>query len=159
MSKKGKRLREFEKNNREFNISEAQRQRQESHRATRERKKLKGVSGGKPDVQGKTDKRGKKKNKIANAKRLIAGVIILIFITSIVVSAVKILKLKSERDKLLETNNRLTELKEDLTAEMDQIDSAEYIEQQARKELKMIKSGEILFLVSDEQGEGNDEAK
>ncbi len=34
------------------------------------------------------------------------------------------------------TNNRLTELKEDLTAEMDQIDSAEYIEQQARKELK-----------------------
>jgi len=86
-------------------------------------------------------------------------VIILIFITSIVVSAVKILKLKSERDKLLETNNRLTELKEDLTAEMDQIDSAEYIEQQARKELKMIKSGEILFLVSDEQGEGKDEAK
>ena len=98
MSKKGKRLREFEKNNREFNISEAQRQRQERRRATRERKKLKGVSGGKPDVQGKTDKRGKKKNKIANAKRLIAGVIILIFITSIVVSAVKILKLKSERD-------------------------------------------------------------
>lgn len=42
---------------------------------------------------------------------------------------------------------------------MDQIDSAEYIEQQARKELKMIKSGEILFLVSDEQGEGKDEAK
>lgn len=84
--------------------------------------------------------------------------IILIFITSIVVSAVKILKLKSERDKLLETNNRLTELKEDLTAEMDQIDSAEYIEQQARKE-RSVKSGEILFLVSDEQGEGKDEAK
>ena len=83
MSKKGKRLREFEKNNREFNISEAQRQRQERRRATRE-KKLKGVSGGKPDVQARPTSEEKKKNKIANAKRLIAGVIILIFITSIV---------------------------------------------------------------------------
>ena len=86
-----------------------------------------------PTFRARPTSEEKKKNKIANAKRLIAGVIILIFITSIVVSAVKILKLKSERDKLLETNNRLTELKEDLTAEMDQIDSAEYIEQQARK--------------------------
>ena len=39
MSKKGKRLREFEKNNREFNISEAQRQRQERDTGRREREK------------------------------------------------------------------------------------------------------------------------
>ena len=85
--------------------------------------------------------------------------IVLIFITSIVVSGIKILKLQSERDKLLETRATLTELKEDLTAEMEQIDSAEYIERQARKELKMIKSGEILFLVSDEETTGEEEAQ
>lgn len=159
MSKKGKRLREFEKNNREFNISEAQRQRREKHSAERERKKLREVSAAEADGKGKAGKKGKKKNKIVDVKRFITGVIILIFITSIVVSGVKILKLQSERDKLLETRATLTELKEDLTAEMEQIDSAEYMERQARKELKMIKSGEILFLVSDEETTGEEEAQ
>ena len=34
---------------------------------------------------------------------------------------------------------------------MDFINSAEYIEQQARKELRMIKENELLFIVEDKE--------
>ena len=44
----------------------------------------------------------------------------------------------------------LIKLKEDLSAEMEFINSADYIEQQARKDLKMIKENELLFIISDE---------
>lgn len=151
MSKKGKRLREFEKNNRQFNISDARKQRQERHEAIRQRRNLRMTES---EEITAVRKHGKKKNKITNVKRFLAGVIILIVITSVGVSAIKMIKLINERNSLLETNQKLIEMKEDLTSEMDQVDSAEYMEQQARKELKMIKSGEILFIVSDEQEEG-----
>lgn len=150
MSKKGKRLREFEKNNRQFNVSDARKQRQERHKEIRQRRELK-----ENDIEKNpaAEKHRRKKNKITNVRRFITGVIILIVITSVGVSAVKMIKLINERNRLLETNQKLIEMKEDLTEEMNQVDSAEYMEQQARKELKMIKNGEILFIVSDEQDE------
>lgn len=150
MSKKGQRLREFEKNNRDFSFHDSQRERRERHQAIKERKKLKSVDSNDLNSLKSSEKRSKKKHKIANVKRFIGGMIIIIFVMSIGLSAFKIIKLTGERDKLLEINKQLTELKEDLTAEMGQINSAEYIEQQARKELKMIKSGEILFIVDED---------
>ena len=153
MSKKGQRLREFEKNNRDFGCHDSQRERRERHQAIKERKKLKSVDSNDLNSLKSSEKRSKKKHKIANVKRFIGGMIIIIFVMSIGLSAFKIIKLTGERDKLLEINKQLTELKEDLTAEMGQINSAEYIEQQARKELKMIKSGEILFIVDEDSGE------
>ncbi|MBS5335516.1 MAG: septum formation initiator family protein [Anaerovoracaceae bacterium] len=155
MSKKGQRLREFEKNNRDLSFHDSQKERRERHKAIKERKKLKSVDPQELNSLKSSEKKGKKKNKITNVKRFIGGMIILIFVMSIGASAIKIIKLTGERDRLLETNKQLTELKEDLTAEMGQINSAEYIEQQARKELKMIKSGEILFLVDENSNEEN----
>ena len=63
MSKKGKRLREFEKNNREFNISEAQRQRQERHRATRERKSSKVLAAESPTFRARPTSEEKRRIK------------------------------------------------------------------------------------------------
>ena len=44
-------------------------------------------------------------------------------------------------------------IKEELTAELEHIDSAEYIEQQARKNLRLIKKNEILFVLPEDDSE------
>lgn len=149
MSKKGKRLREFERNNRVFNISDAQREREEKYG---NRKGSRSQSMTAEVESSETFKRhGKKKNKITNVRRFVFSVIIVIFIASVGMSAFKIIQLKGERDLLLQKNAELIKLKEDMTEEMEHINSAEYMEQQARKELKLIKENEILFVVSDEE--------
>ncbi len=147
MSKKGKRLREFEKNNRVFNISETSKERENRRKNHKPKKTKLAVAEG--DIQV-SEKHKKKRNKITNTRRFVISVIMVIFITFIGVSAFKIIKLKNERDLLLEKNAELIKLKEDLTQEMENINSAEYMEQQARKQLKLIKENEILFIVPDE---------
>lgn len=149
MSKKGKRLREFEKNNRVFNISDAQREREERHKDRRHSRSRDMMT--EAEALDSSKRRGKKKNKITNVRRFVLSVITVIFIASVSVSAFKIIQLKQERDLLLEKNAELIKLKEDMTEEMEHINSAEYMEQQARKELKLIKENEILFIVSDEE--------
>lgn len=155
MGKKGKRLREFEKNNRVINLPEAQKKREARRKNLGTKKPL--------DIEedqttaGSPEKRKKKRNKIVNIKRFVGCVIAVIFIASISMSAIKIFKLKSEEDLLLAKKAELIKLKEGLTAEMEHINSTEYIERYARKELKMIKSGEILYLTSDDEKDENEE--
>ncbi|MBR6529406.1 MAG: septum formation initiator family protein, partial [Firmicutes bacterium] len=62
-----------------------------------------------------------------------------------------IVQLTIQKKELQAKNAELIKLKEDLTSEMDFINSAEYIEQQARKDLRMIKENELLFIVDDEE--------
>ncbi len=150
MSKKGKRLREFEKNNRTFNVSEASERRANKRaegRIQRRRSSLREVT----DDNQLPQQRKKKRTKVTNIRRFLASVIILALITFVVVSGIRIIKLTYQRNELQATNTELLKLKEDLAAEFDHINSAEYIEQQARKELKMIKENEILFIVDEEE--------
>ena len=83
-------------------------------------------------------------------KRFIASVIVMILIASVGMSAINIIKLTIQKNELQAKNAELIKLKEDLSAEMEFINSADYIEQQARKDLKMIKENELLFIISDE---------
>ena len=151
MSKKGKRLREFEKNNRTYNFAESSERRKKKY-ASISQKRDKTVSEKEELDQNKAEKR-KKKLKIVNMKRFVASVIILIFIASVGMSAINIVKLTIQRNELQAKNAELIKIKEDLTSEMEFINSAEYIEQQARKELRMIKENELLFVVSEEDKE------
>lgn len=149
MGKKGKRLREFEKKNKEFSVRESKQKDISSRVNEGEIFEL--------DLKGRTSS-GAKKNKnnkktVINTKRLVASAVILIFIVSIGVSAIKLINLKSERDGLLQRQAELTQLKEELTTELEHIDSAEYIEQQARKNLRLIKKNELLFVLSDDETE------
>ena len=77
MSKKGQRLREFEKNNRDLSFHDSQKERRERHKAIKERKKLKSVDPQELNSLKSSEKKGKKKNstiycdiklKIANKK-------------------------------------------------------------------------------------------
>ncbi len=147
MSKRGKRLREFEKNNRTFNITEARQKRAEKY------SHLESKNSGRDVLkeESQTPEKRKKRTKIVNTKRFIASVIIVMIIASVGMSAINIIKLTVQRNELQAQNADLIKFKEDLTSELEYINSAEYIEQQARKELKMIKENELLFIVDDQE--------
>lgn len=149
MSKRGKRLREFERNHRTYNFAESSERREKKY-STISARRNKDVSQTEEIERTRAEKR-KKKLKIVNMKRFVASVIILVLIASVGMSAINIIKLTLQRNELQAKNAELVRLKEDLTAEMDFINSAEYIEQQARKELRMIKENELLFIVEDKE--------
>ena len=58
--------------------------------------------------------------------------------------------------KALEAKNQELLLeKESLKEELDNVNDAEYIEEQARVQLKLIKPGEILYILQNDENEGD----
>ena len=156
MSKKGKRLREFEKKNRAFSVRKTKQKEyapQENTGEVFDIERRSRSSSEKKEIK-------KKKKTVINIRRLAVSAVAFIFVVSVGFSAFKLLSLKSERDRLMERQAELNQLKEELTAELEHVDSAEYIEQQARKNLRLIKKNEILFILSDsEKDKASDDAK
>lgn len=155
MSKKGKRLREFEKKNRTFSVRETKPKDSVSQSNADE---VFDIRRGDGDSSGKNEN-SKKKKTVINVRRLALSSLVLVFVVSVSISAFKLLNLKSERDRLTERQTELEEIKEELNAELEHIDSAEYIEQQARKNLRLIKKNEILFILSDSDKNKSDGEK
>ena len=146
MNKKGKRLREFEKKNREF-----------SFRPKRE--KVVNIAGDGETVDVKTEvkeQRKPKKKVVLNVKRFVMSAIIVVFVVSVGVSGFKLVALQREYNQLAKRQEELKQLKETLTAELKYVDSNEYIEQQARKSLKLVKDNEILFLLPEGEDTNKD---
>lgn len=147
MNKKGKRLREFEKNNRKFNVRTFDKRRPSR---TEEEKPQEAKSSVK-------EQRKKKKRVVLNIKRLALSAMVVLFIVSVGVSGFKMIRLQSEYNDLVERKEKLERLKAELTAELEYVDSDEYIEQQARKSLRLVMDNEILFLLPDEDDTKKDE--
>ncbi|MCI8630928.1 MAG: hypothetical protein HFG67_01475 [Firmicutes bacterium] len=143
MSKrKPRRSREFKKNNQIIDIEEARRERREKR--TQAAKKAKAEKRGKQEQTASARKKSQK-----NRRRLIYAAIIFVIIAAIGMSAFKIISLLYEKSKLEKEHDRLLALKERLEQELESVNSPEYIEQQARSHLRLIKPGEILYILPD----------
>ncbi len=73
-------------------------------------------------------------------------------------SGFKLMNLETKKQQALEELEKLQAKEEELNAELRELDSEEYIEQEARSELHMIKDGEIVYVVTlpeEENKEGN----
>ena len=90
------------------------------------------------------------KVKKLNQGRLIFMVIIAVLIIAIIVIIKNIVTLKIEEGRLTSQEKELQGKKEELTAELQGVDELDYIEEQARKLLKMIKPGEVLYILNGE---------
>jgi cell division protein FtsB len=78
---------------------------------------------------------------------------VFLFILCIIgVSAFNIVSLKLTEAKTMKEQQALLEQKDKLEKVYSQVNSPEYIEQQARQQLRMIKPGEILYVLPDEDG-------
>lgn len=123
MRKKKSNLREYEKNNRVINIPQARNDRRER-------------------LEIQKSKAQKKDNYIKIAVCAVVAILIVYF----GVSAIKIIKLNNEMDEVTAYNRELLKDKESLQLELENINSADYIESQARRDLKLIKPNELLFI-------------
>ena len=65
-------------------------------------------------------------------------------------SVKNIFDLKAKEDVLLDKQAELKNLKEELTMELENVNSDEYIEAQARKSLKLVKGNELIFFFSED---------
>lgn len=103
----------------------------------------------------------KKKRVKVNQGRLILTVIVVILIAVVGMSIKNVFDLRAEQKSLQEENQNLLQQQEALEAELENVNDLEYIEEQARIQLRMIKPGEILFVLDKEQDKddsnGNDE--
>lgn len=98
------------------------------------------------------DKRGdltqfqSRKRKL-NMWKLALLVILIAVVIYFVLSAVKILELNKQKAEIEAENQRLKETVEDLKLQLETINSDQYMEGLARRQLRLVKKDEILFVL------------
>jgi len=95
----------------------------------------------------------KSKGKMNKFIILVLCVLIASMVGYIVKSQVKIHELQKEKQVQEEKNKELARTKEDLANEMENINSDEYLEEMARKDLKLVKSGELVYILPEDEGD------
>ena len=84
-------------------------------------------------------------------------VILVLVIIYFVMSAVKIVNLNKEKAQIEEENRQLKETVEDLKLQLETVNSDQYLEGLARRQLRLIKKNELLFVLPEirkaEEGE------
>ena len=91
-------------------------------------------------------KRKKSRRKVS-VFTVIYWIIVIALILTIGFVIKNIISLHLEKNRLEKEEQELLNTKEELNAELENVDDLEYIEEQARKLLKMIKPGEVLYIL------------
>jgi len=93
-----------------------------------------------------------KKRKLKKITRnIFVYLVIAVFVLSVAgFSVFRIVELKLETKELVAQQQALIEEKEKLTEQLKNVNNPEYIEQEARKQLKMIMPGETLYVLPDD---------
>ena len=94
-------------------------------------------------------KRRRKRIRVNWPRLILAVVVIAVLLTGIGPTA-NVIKLSREQNRLKNEIRDLEERKADLEEEFKVLNDKNYIEEQARLQLKMIKPGEVLFVLGEE---------
>lgn len=98
-----------------------------------------------------------KKRRKYNLPRITLTIFILIAMVVVAVSLSNIFSLRAEQKELKSINKALLAEKASLQEELKNVNDFEYIEEQARIQLRLVKPGEILYILEDEdQTEADD---
>ena len=95
-----------------------------------------------------TKKKRRKRIKI-NYGRLAALVIIIVLIGTVGFNVRRIISLHAEKARLMAQREELEQTRQEKLNELENVNDLDYIEEQARKQLKMIKPGEVLFVIDE----------
>ena len=95
-----------------------------------------------------TKKKRRKRIKI-NYGRLAALIVIVVLIGTVGFNVRRIISLHAEKDKLMAQREELEQIRQEKLNELENVNDLDYIEEQARKQLKMIKPGEVLFVIDE----------
>lgn len=145
MARKPSRSREFRKNSKVINMEEAR---------TARREKRKALIEAEAEKRGKADEKNSARNKARKSRRRFIYAAVFIAIAAIIVgSAYNVLSLLEEKADMEAEQQSLIEMKERLQEELSNVNTPEYIEQQARSQLRLVMPGEILFILPKEDKE------
>ncbi len=89
-------------------------------------------------------------------QRVLFSLALLLVVLAIVFSSHNIVALKIERAAALSQLQSLEKEKESLKDELEKVDGREYVEQQAREQLRMILPGETLYIFKENGNEATD---
>lgn len=101
-------------------------------------------------------KRSRKHRRIKTGRLAMVGIILALLLFC-GFSIKNILVLHSEQAQLKEENETLKLEKKNLENELENANDLEYIEEQARKQLRMIKPGEVLYVTGNKDEETSGE--
>ncbi|MBQ4650518.1 MAG: cell division protein FtsL [Firmicutes bacterium] len=87
------------------------------------------------------------KNKKITRSGIIMIAVLVIAAAYFVVSGFKIIQLNQELDEAEKAHQQLLNTKEDLLAEYEHVSSPQYIERVARRDLKLVRGNELLFIM------------
>ena len=97
-------------------------------------------------------RRSKKRKRI-----LIYIAVIALLITILAIPIHKIVSLKIEESHLRAEQKQLQQQKKNLKENLQRVNDPEYIEQQARKQLNLVKPGETLYVLPDKEDEKDEQ--
>ena len=89
-----------------------------------------------------------------NMSRLLFRVVIVVLVCVTALSIRKIVLLKIEQSELKEQQKALKEKRTKLKNELKNIDDKNYIEEQTKKQLNMVKPDEILYMIEKDRSKG-----
>ena len=138
MAKK-RRSSQFKDTSQVIDIEEARRKRQEKRQKQQSRAKQ--VTDQPKRTVRASVKAGRRK------KNIIYAVIILCIIAAIGVSVLNLMTLKADYKEAEKQNQQLTEQKKELEKQLEDSSKDEYIEDEAREQLRMVKPGETVYMV------------
>lgn len=143
MAKK-RRSSQFKDTSQVIDIEEARRKRQEKRKKQQQRSRQQEELVQRAATKSRV-KAGRRKKNITYA------VIILCIIAAIGVSLLNIVSLKAEYNEAKEINRQLTEQKKDLEQQLKDTKQDKYIEKEAREQLRMVKPGETVYIVPNQE--------
>ena len=109
--------------------------------------------------KGQTAERKTTKKTRINGGRMTLTVVVIVLVVVLLMSVQGIFSLRAEQKALKEQNKALLLEKESLQDELENVSDKEYIEEQARIQLKLIKPGEILYILEESKDKKDDEKK
>lgn len=137
---KKKRSKKFKNSDKIIDLEQARAERRERRKQAANKKQNKGRKIASEELsERKVNKR--------NRKRLIYLCVIFGIMVVIGVSIFHVYSLQREYKNIVAQNKALQEKKRDLSEELGNVNNPEYIEQQARQQLKMVKPGEVLYIL------------
>lgn len=102
----------------------------------------------------KRSRRQKKRIRV-NKLRVLLVVIVVALMVAVGFSVKNVIDLRNEQAQLKNTNVSLKEKKAQLETELKNVNNKNYIEEQARIQLKLIKPGEVLYILDDDKDSKN----
>ena len=121
----------------------------------RQKKRQEDLAKRKAKIKSPPKVSGRQKSKLLRRKTVYI-LIILMIIAAVAVQAVHIISLNKEKKNLEIAQQELLKEQARLEEELNNVNSQEYVEQQARQQLKLIMPGETLYVFPDITGSGVD---